>query len=48
MSNLTRRRRHRRRRNPTMKDLVPVGLGVGMGAIIMYFYLSNLPKPTGA
>jgi hypothetical protein len=39
-------RRHRRRRNPTMQDLLPVGIGVFMGGLITYFYLTNLPKTT--
>jgi len=27
-----------------MQDLLPVGIGVGMGALITYLYFVNLPK----
>jgi hypothetical protein len=37
------RRSRRRRRNPLMKDLVPAGVGLGMGILITYFYVSSLP-----
>ena len=37
------RRRHRRRKNPMGEDLVIGLIGAGMGAVIAYFYVKNLP-----
>lgn len=40
------RKGHRRgrKRNPKLQDILPVGIGIGMGALIMYFYVSSLPN----
>jgi hypothetical protein len=37
-------RRRGRKKNPKLQDLLPVGIGLGMGALIMYFYVSSLPN----
>ena len=34
------RRRHHRRRNPTLKDLLPVSIGVVGGGAAMYLYMN--------
>jgi hypothetical protein len=41
-------RRRRRRKNPMGEDLVVGLIGAGMGALITYFYVTNLPKSTTA
>ena len=38
---MARRRRHRK--NPVGEDLVIGLIGAGMGALITYFYVKNLP-----
>lgn len=39
------RRRHKRRKNPVGEDIVVGALGAVMGAVITYFYVTNLPAP---